>query len=171
MLCCVVLCCVVLCCVVLCCVGVGWVVLGWVVLGWVGVGWGGLGWAGGVGLGLRAGILLYVKLTFVVEAVHLVDGSRLVVPPHDEKVLWVLDLVTHEEADRFKAAFSAVHVVPGTKQKKKARKCECQVRIQPQKHVVDHAIVRLPPGNNGHAIQIVLNDLGHQVGIGDLSDL
>ena len=36
------------------------------------------------------------------------------VAPHYEKVLRVLDLVAHEEADRLQAALAPVHVVPGT---------------------------------------------------------
>lgn len=51
-------------------------------------------------------------LTFIVEAVHLVDGRRLVVAPEQKKVVGVLDLVAHEQADCLQAPLAPVHVVP-----------------------------------------------------------
>lgn len=56
-------------------------------------------------------------LTFVVEAVHLVDGGRLVVAPQQKEVVGVLDLVAHKKTDRLQAPLAPVHVVSAVEQK------------------------------------------------------
>jgi hypothetical protein len=50
-------------------------------------------------------------LALVVEAVDAVDGGALVVPPQQEEVVRVPDLVREEEADGLDALLAAVHVV------------------------------------------------------------
>jgi hypothetical protein len=50
-------------------------------------------------------------LAFVVETIDSVDGGALVIPPKDEEVLWVLDLVGKEQADRLQGLLSSIDVV------------------------------------------------------------
>lgn len=50
-------------------------------------------------------------LALIVEAVDSVDGSALVVPAEDEKVLRVLDLVCKEQANGLERLLATVHVV------------------------------------------------------------
>lgn len=45
------------------------------------------------------------------EPVVLGDPLRLMIPPQDEEVLWVLDLVADEEAECLDALLSPVHIV------------------------------------------------------------
>ena len=52
------------------------------------------------------------RLTLVVEAVDAIDGSTLVVPPEQEEVLWVFDLVGQQQADGLQGLLPSVHVVP-----------------------------------------------------------
>jgi hypothetical protein len=52
-----------------------------------------------------------VLLTFVIESIDPVDGSALVVTAQDEKVLWVLDLVSEQQADRLQRLLATVHIV------------------------------------------------------------
>mmetsp|Transcript_23797 Transcript_23797/g.46757 ORF Transcript_23797/g.46757 Transcript_23797/m.46757 type:complete len:207 (-) Transcript_23797:283-903(-) len=50
--------------------------------------------------------------TFVIEAVDPVDRCALVVPPQEEKVLRVLDLVRKKQTYGLKALFASVHIIP-----------------------------------------------------------
>jgi hypothetical protein len=50
-------------------------------------------------------------LALVVEAVDAVDGRALVVPPQQEEVVRVPDLVRQQQADGLDALLAAVHVV------------------------------------------------------------
>lgn len=50
-------------------------------------------------------------LAFVVESVDAVDAGALVVSAQDEEVLWVLDLVGEQEADRFERLLAAINVI------------------------------------------------------------
>ena len=51
------------------------------------------------------------SLALVIEAVDAVDGGALVIASQQEEVLWVLDLVGEEEADRLERLLSTVDVV------------------------------------------------------------
>ena len=52
------------------------------------------------------------SLAFVIEPVDSVDRSALVISSEKEKVLWVLDLVSEEEADGFQRLLSSVYIIP-----------------------------------------------------------
>lgn len=49
--------------------------------------------------------------TLVIEAVDAVDAGTLVVATQDEEVLWILDLVRHQQADGLQALLASVNVV------------------------------------------------------------
>lgn len=51
------------------------------------------------------------SLTFIVESIDPINTCALVVPPQDEEVLGVLDLVGQQQADGLEALLAAVHVV------------------------------------------------------------
>ena len=51
------------------------------------------------------------SLALIVEAVDAVDGRALVVAAQDEEVLWVLDLVREQQADRLERLLAPVYVV------------------------------------------------------------
>lgn len=57
---------------------------------------------------------LYVEpaLALVIEAVDTVDGSTLVVPPEQEEVFWVFDLVGEQQADGLQRLLPSVYVIP-----------------------------------------------------------
>lgn len=50
-------------------------------------------------------------LTLVIEAVYPVDGGALVVPPQQEEVLGVFNLVGQEQADGLQRLLPSVHIV------------------------------------------------------------
>lgn len=50
-------------------------------------------------------------LTFIIKPVDSVNRGALVIPPQQEKILWVLDLVGQQETDRFEALLPPVDVV------------------------------------------------------------
>ena len=52
------------------------------------------------------------SLAFVIEPVDSVDRSALVISSEKEEVLWVLDLVSEEEADGFQRLLSSVYIIP-----------------------------------------------------------
>lgn len=51
-------------------------------------------------------------LTLVVEAIYPVDGGALVIPSQQEKVLWVFNLVSQQQADGLQRLLPSVHIVP-----------------------------------------------------------
>lgn len=51
------------------------------------------------------------QLTLIVEAVDAIDGGTLVVPPEQEEVFWVFDLVGEQQADGLQRLLSSVYVI------------------------------------------------------------
>ena len=72
--------------------------------------------------------------TLIVKAIDTVDTCALVVPPQDEEVLWVLDLVCEEQADRLERLLATVHVI--TQEKVVCFWWEAAILEQAQKVVV-----------------------------------
>ncbi len=52
------------------------------------------------------------QLTLIVEAVDAIDGGTLMVPPEQEEVFWVFDLVGEQQADGFQRLLPSVYVIP-----------------------------------------------------------
>ena len=73
-------------------------------------------------------------LALVIEPINSVDRSALVVAAQQEEILWVLDLVRQEQADRFKRLLPAIHIVSQEEVVGIGR--EASVFEQPQKVVV-----------------------------------
>jgi len=48
---------------------------------------------------------------FVIESVYPIDPSALVISSKDEKVLWILDLISKQQTYNFKRLLSSVDVV------------------------------------------------------------
>ena len=51
-------------------------------------------------------------VTFVVEPINSIDARTLMVSPEQEKVLWVLDFISHEQANAFDGLLSPIDVIP-----------------------------------------------------------
>lgn len=50
-------------------------------------------------------------LTLIIKPIYPIDGAALVVSAEKEKVLWVLNLVSHHKANHFKVLLSSVNVI------------------------------------------------------------
>ena len=74
------------------------------------------------------------RLTLIVEAVDSVDGGTLVVPPEQEEVLGVLDLVGQQQADGLQGLLPPVHIV--TQEQVVALRGEAAILKEPQQVVV-----------------------------------
>mmetsp|Transcript_41384 Transcript_41384/g.90870 ORF Transcript_41384/g.90870 Transcript_41384/m.90870 type:complete len:222 (+) Transcript_41384:497-1162(+) len=55
---------------------------------------------------------IVATLAFIIEAIDPVDGSTLVVPAKQEKVLRILDLVSEQQTHALQSILPAVHIVP-----------------------------------------------------------
>ena len=55
------------------------------------------------------------ELTLIIEAIDAVDGGTLMVPPEQEEVFWVFDLVGEQQADGLQRLLPSIHIIPQEK--------------------------------------------------------
>ena len=51
------------------------------------------------------------SFALIIESVNPVDGPALVVSSQQEKVLWVFDFISQEQADHLEVLLTPIHVV------------------------------------------------------------
>ena len=55
------------------------------------------------------------ELTLIIEAIDAVDGGTLMVPPEQEEVFWIFDLVGEQQADGLQRLLPSIHIIPQEK--------------------------------------------------------